>query len=82
MRCKHQEFLLINLRDDPRRFHKIVEDYKTRLEEIQQMKNLQNNLYKERAVRGNIEIMKKKIFVQDKNRRWVRDELCEFYFIF
>lgn len=46
-----------------------IEKYNNRLKEIQQLQHQNKNLLKERAIRRNLEIVKKQIFVTEKQRK-------------
>lgn len=48
---------------------KAIEKYNARLNEIQQLQHMKRNQLQERAVRRNLDIVKKKIFVTEKLRQ-------------
>lgn len=51
------------------RFMKVIDNYNARLNEIQQLQHINQNQLKERAVRRNLEMMKKQIFVTEMQRK-------------
>lgn len=50
-----------------------IEKYNSRLNEIQQLQHHKNNQLKERAIRRNLEIAKKQIFVTQQQRKYEKD---------
>jgi hypothetical protein len=51
------------------RFMAAIERYNSRLNDIQQLQHQKKNLFKERAIRRNLEIVKKQIFVTEQQQK-------------
>jgi hypothetical protein len=51
------------------RFKAAIEKYNSRLNDIQQLQHQKRNFFKERAIRRNLEIVKKQIFVAEQQRK-------------